>query len=189
VCQTTMSSSSIFALPSAIHSGRPRDGSPEVWQTCRPAGLSWPSTSVQIMGKRVQPEELWEMLTGSDVDCMSRKSSTFPDKTTFLGKQSWGLPRDEFITGELPRVWVDLVCIADIPSPSCRTLIIRQGFLHFSILCFIGIKGIPVFILGASYWRSAGSRIDLEYGILLTVYLGIETKAEKVLVVVSLRHT
>lgn len=84
---------------------------------------------------------------------------------------------------------MDLVCIAYIPSPSCRALIIRQRFLHFSILYFIGIKGIPVFILGASYWCSAGSCVDLEYGILLTVYLRVKTKAEKVLVVVSLRYT
>lgn len=46
VCQRTMSVLSMDSVPSPIHSGRPRDGSPEVCGTWRPAGQSWSSESV-----------------------------------------------------------------------------------------------------------------------------------------------
>jgi hypothetical protein len=46
VCQRTMSVLSIEASPFAIHSGMPREGSPDVWGTWRPAGRIWSSSSV-----------------------------------------------------------------------------------------------------------------------------------------------
>ena len=45
VCQSTTSVLSIEASPLAIHSGIPREGSPEVCGTCRPAGRIWSSSS------------------------------------------------------------------------------------------------------------------------------------------------
>ncbi|MDB5910648.1 MAG: hypothetical protein JWP34_4762 [Massilia sp.] len=47
VCQSTMSSSSTDSVPSPIHSGKPREGSPDVWGTCLPAGKIWSSESVR----------------------------------------------------------------------------------------------------------------------------------------------
>lgn len=40
VCHSTTSVFSMDSLPSPIHSGRPGDGSPDVWGTWRPAGQS-----------------------------------------------------------------------------------------------------------------------------------------------------
>jgi hypothetical protein len=46
VCQRTMSVLAMFSVGlSEIHLGRPWEGSPEVWGTCRPAGWNWASLS------------------------------------------------------------------------------------------------------------------------------------------------
>ena len=47
VCQRTTSVSAMLADGlAAIHWGRPMEGVPEVWGTCRPAGWIWESVSV-----------------------------------------------------------------------------------------------------------------------------------------------
>src|SRR5688572_24348520 len=54
VCQRTMSVLVVDVLPSPIHSGIPREGSPEVWGTWRPAGQSSSSRSEKEKGQQAR---------------------------------------------------------------------------------------------------------------------------------------
>ena len=81
-----------------------------------------------------------------------------------------------------------LVCIADLPGPHRPYVILCDRVSHRGIFPLVCVEGIAVFVLCAAYFSRTLGAVDLEHGVLLTVDLGVDAQAEKVLVVVCLRR-
>lgn len=83
-------------------------------------------------------------------------------------------------------VWVDLVFIGHVPCSGGGTVIITNGLCDLCVLCALGVEGISVRVFFAADLTSARSCVDLEDCVVRTINVRIDTKAEKMLVVVCI---
>lgn len=81
-------------------------------------------------------------------------------------------------------VWVQLVLIGHLPCPACYTVIIRCCFRNCLVLRLLGVECISVEVLFGSDFAGSLSGINLEYRVIGSIDVGIDTQTEEMLMVV-----
>lgn len=123
-------------------------------------------------------------LTLRHMDSMSSKSSPLPHQRSRLGQQARHFAAHKLVAGRLLAIRVESVRVADIPCPARRAVIVRYGFFRSGELGALGIESVAVWVLWASDWCIGGDSIIHEDRVFGTVHVGVNAKAEEVLVVV-----
>ena len=124
------------------------------------------------------------MLTFSNMDRMSREPGSFPNQAAFLWQEGGDFPAHQFVADGLVAVRVDLVRVGDFPRPTRTPVVIGHGFRRGGELGLVRIERVAVFVLRAAHFARPSFGVDLEDGVLWTVDVGVDPKAEEMLVVV-----
>lgn len=119
------------------------------------------------------------------VNGMPSKTCSLPDDTTLLWHHTRHLPAYELVCNWLLAVRIELVRICHLPSPAGGTIVVAHSGAHGLYLRLLSIECIAVRILLAAKLAISLNSIDLEYRVVLTIYVGIYTETKHVLVIVG----
>ena len=125
-------------------------------------------------------------LTFCDMDSVAGETCTLPNQRTFLGKKFGNFSAHELVADRLVAVWIQFVGVAHIPSSRSNSIIITDCLLDGRILGPLGIEGISIKVLLATYLACSLGSINLEGGIVWAINVRIDPQTEEMLMVVSI---
>ncbi len=78
---------------------------------------------------------------------------------------------------------VDFIGIGHFPCSARAAVVIGHCFHWGGVFLLIGIEGVAIFVLGATHLTGPLPGIDLEYGVIRAIDIGVYTQAEEMLMV------
>ena len=119
------------------------------------------------------------------MNCISGKTSAFPHQGALLGHESGYLATHKLVGSWFAAVGVRPVGVRDIPGSCCISVVLRGGLTCSGQLGSLGVKGVTVEVLLAANRCIGRHRIGHEDGVVRAVDVGVNAKAEEMLVVLG----
>lgn len=119
---------------------------------------------------------------------MAGETCSLPYQRSWFRQQSRHISTNHLIAGGLLAIWMELVRVAYVPGPDGSAVVVCHGLSSRGELGALGVESVAVLVVRTTDWLARCRRINHEHGILGAVNIGVNPKAEQVLVVVCV-HT
>lgn len=123
-------------------------------------------------------------LTFCDMNGMYSEPRSLPNQGSWFWQQAWNFTTHEFVASWLLAKGMKLVHVAHIPCTNSSTIIVRCRFPSSRQLRSFSIERVTVFVARAANWLIRRFGIHHKGSVLWSINIGINTKTEKMLVIV-----